>query len=169
MADLTTLLSKFLDSLYFTEGRATGVLTTNTTSVNSPADTNENDLWSYTLPANTLSANGKGVRVYAWGTTAANTNTKTMRPYFAGSNMTGIATTTSGASWFLEMVVLRTGASSQIAAVRNLVNANAVVVAGGPTGNGDTTTALIIKVTGQSGTGTAADIVFKGAIVEVLG
>lgn len=76
------------------------------------------DLMSYALPANSLSANGKGVRITAWGKTASNANVKTLTPVF-GSNLANITFTTSilGA-WWAEIIVLRTGASTQKMAIR---------------------------------------------------
>lgn len=143
-----------------------GPLTVNTTSTQTGADTNETDLWSYTLPANTLNTNGMGVRVTAWGSFATNGNTKTIRPYFAGSNLGGQGTTASNQGWRMQWVVIRTGASTQVAYVVNLVGGVSSNVAPAPAATGNTATDLVIKATGQNGTASAGDIVFRGAIVE---
>jgi hypothetical protein len=101
MADLTTLLNKFLQNLYagvldlggsstVTIGSGTsvtsvavgsgtttalvgGTLFTSTTAA-ATTGTAEETLMSYTMPANTLAVNGRGVRITAWGSTAANVN-----------------------------------------------------------------------------------------------
>jgi hypothetical protein len=77
--------------------------------------TAEETLLSYTLPANSLNFNSKGVRIKAWGNYTSNANSKSVRIRFGG--LTGAivaANTTSGvAGWALEAVVFRTGPSTQ--------------------------------------------------------
>jgi hypothetical protein len=145
-----------------------GVLTVSTTQAGTTAVTTEEDLWTYSLPANTLSANGKSLRITVWGTTAANANTKNVRAYFGGTEVAAGQSTTSGANWRIDVVLHRTGASAEIS--------NGLTIFGGAVaGNqsdasltSDTTGAIPIKVTGQNGTAAANDIVFRGAIVEAL-
>lgn len=149
-----------------------GVLTVNTTATGTGADTNETTLWTYDLPANTLSANNKGVRITVWGTGAANGNTKTIRVKFGGSTVSALAATTSGLDWCATVEVWRTGAATQVSMGR--------MVFGADTSNGgavrmDYVTptetlsgAVTIKMTGQNGTASANDIVFRGAMVEAL-
>jgi len=145
-----------------------GILTTSTTQACNIANTNEQDLFTYTLPANTLSANGKGVEVYAWGTKAANTNSVTFRPYFSG-NLGGFTTTSNGAPWFTHYIILRTGASAQKGLVENVVNGASPGIQGATTASGNTANAITIKITGQAAAGTANDICFEGAIVRTIG
>lgn len=146
-----------------------GVLTTNTTQAGTIADTNETDLWTYTLPANSLNANGKSVRIRVVGSTAANGNTKTVRLYFGG---TVIRTIVNGASnnetWGADALVVRTGAATEFATTHSIVagTPTIVITAAGP--SADTTAAIVIKVTGQNGTASANDIVFRAALVECL-
>jgi hypothetical protein len=147
-----------------------GVLTVSVTTAQTTAVTTEEDLWTYSLPANTLSTNGYTVRVTAVGTTAANATTKRIRLYFGG---TLIADTSARASnngaWKVRGEIFRISASAQGAVGENFitggfgadVNAYAAPAA-------DTTSAITIKVTGTNGTANAGDIVFRGAIVEFL-
>lgn len=51
--------------------------------------TTEEHLVGYTLPADTLNVDGRGLSITAWGTTAANANTKALRIYFGGTGGTG--------------------------------------------------------------------------------
>jgi hypothetical protein len=98
------------------EGVVGGALNVNTT-VQATTGTIEEVLATYTLPANTLSANGKGVRVTAAGLTAANGNTKTMRVRFGGIGGTQVCsstTATSGVAWHQTAEIFRTGAATQI-------------------------------------------------------
>jgi hypothetical protein len=166
MADLTTLLSKFLKSLDFFSGRVSGVLTTTTTSAGTTAVTTEEDLFSYSLPANVLSANAKAVRILAFGRTAANGNTKTIKLYFGGTVVASRSGAFNGQDWFLSATVIRTSASAQLAIGQGSVNSDDRNTRSTPAG--DTTTALTIKMTGQNGTAAANDIIFDGATVEAL-
>jgi hypothetical protein len=180
--DLTTALSNFLGtlmggraSLPVGSGTATaqvsGVLSVNTTQAGTGADTNETDLWTYSLPANTLNVDGKAVRVVVGGSMAANANTKTARFYFGGSSqvINDQTTAPNGGEWRGEFVIIRTGAAAQVWGVVKTMGATPQSSLGfSQRSTGDTTTALTIKVTGQNGTAAANDIVFRGAVVEVL-
>jgi len=77
--------------------------------------TTEETLLSYTLPANSLNANSKGVRIKAWGTAVSNSMTKVLRLRFGGLGGTVVASHTSmnESGWMLEAVIFRTGANTQ--------------------------------------------------------
>lgn len=175
MSDATTNLAQFLYGQlpkFSPAGAASGALTVSTTSAQTGADTNETDLWTYSLPANTLSANGKGVRVTAWGNKAANANTVTPRLYFGATVLASASIVTSGAVWRITADVLRTGASAETAFATIMYAASgndSNFVPSRPEPAADTTAAITIKVTGQNGTASAGDIVFRGAIVELIG
>ena len=169
MADTNTFLTRFLYGLLpqFADGPS-GVLTRSTTTAATIADTNETTLWTYDLPANVLSADGKGVRITAWGTTAATANTKTLRLYF-GSGLSGVAHSFgfNNLDWELSAIVLRTGAAAQTFKEMALIDSNTPnIVLGTLTEN--TAAVITIKMTGLNGTAAANDIVFKGAVVELL-
>ena len=178
--DLTTALSNFLGTLMggrpafgvgagSAEAKVTGVLTVSTTQAGTAADTNETDLWTYSLPANTLNVDGKGIRITAWGTTGATANNKTMKLYFAGTvlNVT-LALAANNRGWILRGQVIRTGAATQIATGELWVSDQTGRGGEFTAPTGDTTGAITIKMTGTNGTAAANDIVFRGATVEVL-
>ena len=147
-------------------GRVSNVLNVNTTS-QATTGTSEEVLATYTLPANTLSANGKAIRIRAWGNHAANTNATTGRIRFGGIGGTAIAThfsATSNGSWILEAVVVRTGAATQAA------NGNGNFGTNSPSVSSPTQTlsnAIDIVVTGTTAVA-AGDLTFYGMIVEAL-
>lgn len=151
------------------KGEISSVLHVNTTQNGTAADTNETDLWTYTLPANTLNADGKAIRITAWGTTGATANNKTIRLKFgAGTPRTHGPTAANNVGWVITVIVVRTGASTQLSTGTGIfseVSPGTQVV--GSLAE-DTATAITIKVTGQNGTAAADDIVFRGAIVESL-
>ena len=181
MPDLTTRLAAFLEVLGTgaTAPTLTGVLNTSVTAVGN-VTTGEDDLITYSLPANSLQSNGQTVRVQAWGTLAGNANAKTFKFYFGAA--TGIsailapfatATNLIAGQWMLEALIVRTGSSTQtiisrfsqlngttadtrdIVLDRNLVSATET-----------DTAAITIKCTG-TGTDTN-DVVQSGLLVEGL-
>lgn len=171
MADLTTLLSNFLTQLYSGFGTGSnynpsGVLSSQFTPV-SNVTTGETDLMSYTLKANALGVNGKGIRITAWGTTSANGNTKTLKFYLGGvvlnAAMSGAA---NGQRWRFQYTILRVTAATQTfyssEGLTGIVDSFYVGTAAA-----DLTIANIIKVTGQSGTA-SADVTQTGMQVEAL-
>lgn len=174
MPDLNTFLTRLLYSrlpqIGGSGGSASGVLTVSTTSAQTAADTNETDLWTYSLPANTLDVNGRTVRVTAYGSYGATANNKTVKLYFGAAVTSDSGTVAAnGGNWKFVAEITRTGAATQIASALR-------VVGGFATGSGNSLTApaetlsgaLTIKVTGTNGTAAAGDIVFKGALVELL-
>lgn len=146
--------------------RTSPILNVNVTPV-SNVSTTETDLMTYTLPAGWMSANGMGIRVSAFGTTAANGNSKTVRLYF-GASVVAIqaAITSSGSAWHTTMIVLRTGATTQVSGGNIWTALNT----GNPASPSPTETlsgTVIIKVTGQSATA-GADVTQTGMVVEAL-
>lgn len=172
MPDLTTMLSKFLASLYGGFGTGisynpAGVVSSQFAAV-SNGTTVETDLLTYTLPAGALSANGMGVRITTWGTMANNGNTKTVRVYFGATAVTTLATAVAAnQQFFAQATILRVTATTQTA-VGNLFwtglsAANLGVSTPAETLSG----AIVLKLTGQSGTA-GGDVTSAGFVVEAL-
>jgi hypothetical protein len=145
-----------------------GTLSSNTTSTCTIANTSETDLWTYSLPANALSVDGRGVRVTAYFTYAANADTKTVKIYFGSASATLDNSATSGNGVRGTMVVIRTGSNAQFLAA-DAVRGFAVSSSAVTTTTQTDTAAITIKVTGTNGTAAANDICFKGALVEAIG
>jgi DNA-directed RNA polymerase subunit H (RpoH/RPB5) len=144
-----------------------------TTQVGNDANTNEKTLWTYSLPANTLNADGKGVRITVFGIVASNTNNKALSVAF-GSTSTPILSSVAAnnGSWRIVIDVLRVSATAQVMDVFGNVRAASLdtqvvtVLAPGET----LVNTVVIKVIGQSPTtGAANDVVVRGAIVEAIG
>ena len=131
-----------------------------TTAGSTTAVVTEEDLISYTLPASSLDATNRGLRVKAAGTFAANGNTKTIRLYFGSTVImsNNVTAAPNNAGWELEYEIFRTSATTERAIGRGTVGS--VQQTTTYTGVGETLTgALAVKVTGQNGTAAAADIV----------
>ena len=147
-----------------------GVLDVNTTQYSTPADTDTHDAVTYTLPAGTLSIDGKTVRVKAFGEFAANGNTKTVGVNFGttGSLFTA-SSTPNNTDWTLEVDIIRTGVGGQktIGFVRGVTTTSSGRAYYWAISE-DETVAIDIAITVKNGTATAGDVVFEGMIVELL-
>jgi hypothetical protein len=146
-----------------------GVLNVNTTS-QATTGTVEEVLATYTLPANTLSANGKGVRITAWGTTAANGNAKTTRIRFGGIGGTIVATvagSSSGSAVVLSCVIARTGAATQtsVSLTQLMASSTNSVTVAAPTQTLSGTVDIVVTGTTAA---SAGDLTFVGMVVEAL-
>lgn len=141
------------------------LLHVSTTSAATPASLVETDLWTYTLPSNTLDVDGKGIRLQAFLTLAANTNSKVVKVYLNGILLHTVTSTISGARVFLDTVLIRTGAAAETGWALATVGA-AVVAPSWILETANTAAPLILKITGTNGVATANDIVFRSALVE---
>jgi hypothetical protein len=173
--DLNTFISRFWNSrlpqISSGGGSASGVLTVSTTSAGTPASTTETDLWTYSLPAGTLSADGRAVRITVVMSFGATANTKTPRVYFGSTVVHTFTSANSGGNVKFIVEVTRTGVSAQLGTSNQTAGGT-----GGTTGGvmvttpaADTTAAITIKASGQNDVAAAAnDTVFKFALVELL-
>ena len=117
------------------------------------------------LPSNALSVDGMGLRVKAWGITAANSNSKTFALYFGATACATLTGTINNGAIVAETTILRTGAATQECggtaiggtAVSATRQTPAETLAG----------ALTITVKGTTPTA-SGDLTFKGLTVEVL-
>lgn len=132
----------------------------------------EDDLFTFTLPADTLATDGQAIRVSGLCTFAANGNTKTLRGYFGtdAAVILSAAVNIASAQGLYEFTILRTSAGNQVLQGSCAVSASGAsgsIYLGSNVATGDETTALEIKITGQ---GTADnDVGAYNFLVEVLG
>jgi hypothetical protein len=153
-----------------TSGRIASDFTTHTSNASGA----ETDLASLVMNANTLNADGKALRITAWGTIANNTNTTTIKFYFGATPFTveiaahGAA---AGIAWFANIVVIRTGASAERMA-GSLTQGAAGSTNWYSAFQGTAAIALnanvTLKFTGASSVA-SADVTQEGMIVEVIG
>jgi len=132
------------------------------------AITTEQVLKSFLLPANSLSNNGSGIRITAWGTTAANNNNKTVAIKWGGRTIHQESSPANNRSWLLKDDVYRTGSASQ-----DIIGALGIwdvsgAFSGFQTDTEDLTTDTLIEVVGQNAVPSANDIVVEGLRVEFL-
>lgn len=149
--------------------KAQGILTAQA-GVGNGADTTEDVLATFPLPANTFGAlplQTTGLYIYAAGRMAANADVKTVRLYFGAEVIASPAAATNGKNWFLELFVTRTGLSTQRVTGAGQVDITAITVLD-TTGAESEVAAVTIKCTGQAGTATANDIICDQLIVEAM-
>lgn len=138
----------------------------NTGSASTTAVTTQEDLMTYTIPANTLKS-GQTVKLTAWGTFAANANTKTPRLWFGANSVVDYAGAHNNVPWRLTSEIRITGTDAQEYSSAAYVSAAVPVVRQGTMTNDDGST-IVVKMTGQNGTANAGDIVCQGFSVEIV-
>lgn len=130
----------------------------------------EDDLITYSLPADAMSVAGKGVRITAWGTFPNNADTKTLKIYFGSQVILTYAFTVSiDGAWRAVAEVFSTGTDTQdYVAQLNVFEttpASAIDIETG-TATQDDGAAITIKCTGEATSDN--DIVQLGQLVEFL-
>lgn len=149
------------------------VPTVNTTAVGN-IGAGEDTLITYSLPATTLYQAGKGVRITAWGTTANNSNPKTIKMYFGSTVILTTALTISQVGvWRAVAEVYSTGSSAQTyISDLNQGGATTIVDAEQGTASETDTAAIVIKCTGTVTDGGGgindSDLIQKGLLVELI-
>lgn len=131
-----------------------GRIHTNTTAVGN-VGAGEDNLMSYTLPANVLNADGKAVRITAMGQGANNANAKTVKLYLGGATgltlVSAALTTGSIRDWYIQAIVVRSGAGTQRAFGYCMEGtSSAVIDVEGATGTRDETATQQILCTGTA-------------------
>lgn len=128
-------------------------------------DAGEDDLISYSLVAATLGTVNDAVRIKAWGSTAANANSKTIKLKFGATTLMSVTAPVNAGVWTIDALVVRTAAATQDAWAEyrdDIPNGEQTLSAPTETLSG----AITIKCTGE---GTATnDIVQEGMMVEYL-
>lgn len=115
----------------------------------------EDVIFTYTLPAATLNADGMSIKALVWGTTTNNANAKTLRAYFGGTLLSSLSCATSEAgSWVAGFEVIRTGAATQRAYCQlssGPMNAMTTASSGFHTAPTETLSgAVVVKITGEA-------------------
>jgi hypothetical protein len=108
----------------------------------------------------------KLLKLRAWGITANNADTKTLKFYVGATNFSIALTTNTGNAWQAEMEYMSKDNTHQIA--RFLCMHGTAILSNSELTNGgdDLTTALVAKITATASVGNANDIVVHGAVVE---
>lgn len=170
MPDSTTLLNRFLNEFlgrWFAQvtGGPSGTLVSDYTAVGNVTG-GEDDLMSFSLPANTLSRNGQSIEIDAVGSAANNANVKTLKLKFGSTSVTVFGTTEGNTGWRVLARVIRLTASTQVLHVQGFIGTN-VTVGSYAAPTEDLTGAVTIKLTGQSDASATDDVVQRGLLVRL--
>jgi hypothetical protein len=155
---------------------STGTLHVDATGAATTAVTTEEILGSYSLPANLVSATGKGIRVKGAFSFAANANTKTARIKINGQTIynsaTAVPTDTApnDGRLYFEFDLIRTGSTTaKVMGMSHISTTTTDSAPGIGTVTGlDFTAIQAIIWAGQNGTAAANDIVFELGSVEII-
>lgn len=175
--DVATLRNDINTILNQINAQAPGALNSQAGSVGNAADATDDTLYSYVIAANNWASYFPsaqpyglgGIRITAWGTSAANGQNKTVKIFFGGTVVISSAVVTINAkSWIAQAVVIRTGISTQKAV--GTMQSDATMIAAAAADLTETETAAItVKVTGASPTSSSAnDILGKGMLIEAI-
>jgi len=166
--DIGTIFTTLNQLITLVNAYAPGLLAYSITAGGNGADTTEDVLQTFTMPAGTLNANGKGYRIKAWGITANNAHTKTLRVYHGTTSFSFTLTASDAGPWEVEMIVMRSGAAAQIAMAKCTDDTAFIATVQSISGSDTLSSALVVKVTGQTSTSAANDIVCNGATIELI-
>jgi len=144
-----------------------GLLDSKYSDTGTTAVTTLETLYTYTLPASTISSNGEGVYISVYGTFAANTNVKTIAIDINGNvySTNAVTTAPNGTDFKAVVEVLRTGATSAVGfgeMITGAVNQGISKSKAGITWGSDT----VISFLAQNGTAAANDIILSQVIVK---
>jgi hypothetical protein len=145
-----------------------GVLNTISATAATAAGTAEQTLATYSLPANALDQAGRKLRIRTAWHAATNSNNKTVKLYFGASSISTGTLTTSNKNGWLELIVTKSGSSTQIVWGTGLVDTTAITPYLNASGSDTDTAAIVIKATGQDGTDSAGDITLHDFFVEYM-
>jgi hypothetical protein len=140
--------------------------TFNLTSVDSPEDTIQNDLQTYTLPANTIGAVG-ALYILAAGTCTGANDAKTITLEWGTTTIATVAEAAGAQDdWIIEAWVFNTATNAQ-RIVFKAFQAGAVEAGGYVTATEDTTASVVIKTTGDTDNATD-EITSDVLMVQIL-
>lgn len=127
----------------------------------------EDDLMSFTLPANALDADGKGLRIKAFG--AGNTvDNATLKFHFGGESAT-LAGGATVQTWSVDVILIRDGSSSQRYSYLGNRGSTMFFNVLAETASETDTAAIVIKFTGENTSDASDDAVTQqGMVIELF-
>lgn len=141
----------------------------NGTGSGNATGTGNTTLFTYSLPANSLDAIGRGVKFKAWGFYASNGNDKTIQLLVNSTVVVSSAVVSFSAGWWRAEAEIYKNLSSTQIGTGQIITKNSVI---GPIDiltSATDTSAITLSVTGASPTtGAANDVVAIGWTVEFL-
>ncbi len=132
-------------------------------------DTTEDTLSTFALPAGSLDVAGRTLEITASGSFANNAHSKTAKLYF-GSSIVATTGAQTGANigWQVSLQVQKTASNSQLGFYSPIIGTAHGGISLPISGTETDTNAITIKVTGQTGTAAASDVVLNSLLIEAL-
>ncbi len=133
------------------------------------SDTSEDILDSYSLPGNSLQNNSYVMTITAFGQFAGNAHTaKIAKLYFGSESVSLTAASLSAATpWMMQLNIWKTGSNTQFISGQSITGTTHGGITYQSVAPAETDTAAIpIKVSGQTNTAAANDVVLYGWFVE---
>lgn len=137
-----------------------GKLVNSTISSAANVGAGEDNLLSYSIPANTLDDNGEVLKLKALGSLAANANNKRLRLYLGGVLTYDSGNIAAGGSWCIELEIIRITQNSQ----KLLVHSFPVIDKQYSTAAVDLSTAITVQFTAEAVANN--DVVQEALLVE---
>lgn len=141
-------------------------LSINATAVGN-VGTGVDDLMTYSMPGGTLATNADAVRITGYGQFAANANNKEFQLLFGATAIIDVGGLgpLSGATFYFEAMVIRTGATSQISWAR--LDIQGVAIDQYQASPAETlANAITIKGTGETDAASNDDVAMKLMLIE---
>lgn len=126
----------------------------------------ETDLYSYTIPANTIQANGKRVEAEYSVNILGTGGTKYLKAYFAGTAL-NLSATSAAANSKVNVTVIKTGTTTARAIVSITFDNSATRVTETDLTGLDFTASNILKITGMADAGTGGEVTAKFGKIEL--
>jgi hypothetical protein len=161
-ADLVGVLNELINAI---NGGVNGILSSDPVATASAASAPEQNLKTYSLPPDALAQQGDGLRITAWGITAANTNSKVVTLYFGAATVATFTTIVSGQSWTITGLITR-GATALLQAISGLAVAGVAASPNNVAGTVNLAAAVLIRLACTDGAAVAASITCNGLLVE---
>lgn len=143
-----------------------GTLNVNTTQV-SNSGSSSTDLISYSLQNNNLANDGDRIEIIAWGSFAANSNSKTLSLIFGTQTISSFTGNFNGGYWQYRANIIRISSNEQaisieLASNNTTIQSNVNYPLSLVSGTQDNSSSLIIKCVGQ---GSASDDLIQNALI----
>lgn len=149
----------------FTDTSCQCTLVSRGRSSSTGADTLETYFETWQMPDNTLSSNGDWLEIFAYGTTAANSNLKTLTLYFGGTSIYVKTIGVNNKGWEIRAKVLRTSSTTQKTySVSDTMDAGNHQIKF-PTE--DLSSTISISISGTNGSASAGDINCEGFFIRL--
>lgn len=145
-----------------------GILYSNFVPVSTGSGTGAQTLMSYTMPAGTLQA-GRALRITVGGTTAGNTNTKTVTIKFGATTIANLTGASNGTNFVDNLMVGYSSASAQASqGLGGAFNGATIATAFYSTPAENALGSIVISVVCTDGTDSAGDITLHSLVVELV-